>query len=549
MKRLFILGVLVCAAQLLPSHSAQAADVKLCTDEQLLAYVPDFGDIEAHRSFTLPIISYPFGTEKSGWGMILTIRVDEAGRVVCYRGSDQFGRNQPLDDKRRAEIGRLATWRYEPFLRDGRAVAAILQERIAEQELPQMHRPLPTVPLSKVHISLERGGCFGSCPSYRVDIYGDGRVVYRGDAYVDVVGEHSYRVPTEEVAALVKSLAAKDIWSLRPVYRAPITDNPVRILTMNMDGQTHRLEEYVGQMVGMPPAVSAFEVEIDKVAHSETWIHLSRQSVEQLKAEGFKFDSQEGADLLARAVMNESSQDDQAILSLVELGAPVDGAAASENRFRPPSDSLMEDVLLNRRAALVDSLVSKGALNTSGAPDQAKIDAAFRAAIRGGQLVLVKKIWEIPGKTPHPALTFDDISHDDKGITQHKTSPVTLLLSNEMRRKGRWDGLEIAQWLATKGCDIKASAADGTTLLHIATKSGDATFVRYLLDQGMDAATLGKYGLPALGSAQDEDIALMLLKAAPGTYKMDGTGAQFREYARSRHWQRVIALLDSKNGG
>lgn len=542
MKRLFILGVLVCAAQLLLMHSAQAMDAKPCTDEQLVGYTPDFGDIAAHRSFTLPVISYPFGTEKSGWGLILTVRVDETGHVVCYRSSDQFGENQPLDDKRRAEIERLATWRYEPFRKEGHAVVAVFQERIAEQELPQKHLPLPKVPLSKVHIALSRGACFGSCPVYRVDIYGDGRVVYKGETYVDVEGEHSYRVPTEEVAALIKSLDEKDIWSLREDYNAPITDNPTHALMMDMGGQIHHLGDYVGQMVGMPPVVSEFEVEVDKVARSDMWIHLSQSSLEKLQEEGFKFDSQEGADLFARANANADSKDTTALLSLIELGAPVSGAHPQTRGFLRRAGSPLEEALINRREALVDALIAKGALNTDGKPDQAKIDAAFRAAIRGGRLPQVQKIWGLSGTSPHPSLTFYDKERAKKSL------PVTLLLRRERQSPSDWHGAEIAKWLVAQGCDIKGADAEGTTLLQIAVSSGDANFVRYLLDQGLDASTPGRFGLPVLAGAENEDVALALLEAAPGTFQMDESGRRFREYAESRHWTRVIALLDAKNG-
>lgn len=546
MKSFVVLGFVLLSALACSIRPAQSASVTVCGKKQLLAYVPDKNEVKAHRQSALPIISYPYGTQRDGgWGLHLTVRVDEAGQVICYSPKDQFDRDQPLNNERRAALGAL---RYAPFQRDGVAVSAIVTEQINEQELPEKHLPLPEVPLGKVHIALERTGCFGSCPSYKVDIYGDGRVVYKGGSYVDVEDEHAYRVPPEGVAQLVDSLRTKDIWSLRPSYRAAITDNPTYVLTMDMGGQVHRLEDYVGEMVGMPPAVSDFEDEVDKVARSNMWVNLSQEGVERLKAEGFRFDSQAGADLLARAVANDDSHDDEAMLRLVELGAPISGASPSEPGFLPTPGPLIEAALKNHRAVLIDPLIARGALNAGGRPDQGKIDAAFRAAIAGGRLALVRKIWEVRGDRPHPSLTFDDVSDDDKPI--RKKSPVTLLLSHYSYQKADgWEGLEIARWLAAQGCDIKAAAASGTTLLHIAAEAGDANFVRYLLDQGIDASTPGEFGLPALGSAQDEDVALVLLEAGTDFARMDDSGRQFLRYAESMHWQRVVAWLTAHGRG
>ncbi|HEV8693032.1 MAG TPA: ankyrin repeat domain-containing protein, partial [Lysobacter sp.] len=106
-------------------------------------------------------------------------------------------------------------------------------------------------------------------------------------------------------------------------------------------------------------------------------------------------------------------------------------------------------------------------------------------------------------------------------------------------QKTPWDGLQIAQWLAAQGCDLKAAAANGTTLLHIAAEAGDAASVRYLLAQGLDASTPGEYGLPALGSVTDEDVALILLEAGTDLSKLD----DFARYAEGNHWLRVTAWL------
>lgn len=523
-----------------------AAVVAACRREQLLGYVPSKEELESHRMGSLPVISYPFGSRRDDdWGMQLTIRIDEAGQVVCYSPKDQFDRDQPINAERRAVFSEL---RYMPFLRDGRPVAAVFSVPIREQELPEKHLPMPQVPLSQVHIVLERTGCFGTCPSYKIDLHGDGQVVYVGRGYVDVEGKHAYRVPTEDVAKLVESLRTKDLWSMRPAYRAHITDNPTYVVTIDLGGNVHRIEDYVGEAAGMPAVVTEFENEVDKVARSGMWLNLTREGVEHLEAEGFPFASQGGADLLARAVANDDANDDEAMVRLFELVGPALARSVSlKPDFRANRRSLIEDALRNHRALLVDSLIESGILNTNGKPDQNKIDAAFRAAIVGGRLALVQKIWEVSGDKPHPALTYEDASDDDKAT--RKQSPVTLLLSHYSYQKDGWEGLEIAKWLVGQGCDVRAAGANGETLLHIAAEAGDADLVSYLIDQGLDASTPGEYGLPALGSAQDEAVAMILLEAGTDLSRINESGFDFRRYAEEQHWQRVVEWLVAHGRG
>jgi ankyrin repeat protein len=112
---------------------------------------------------------------------------------------------------------------------------------------------------------------------------------------------------------------------------------------------------------------------------------------------------------------------------------------------------------------------------------------------------------------------------------------------------GKWEGLEIVQWLASQGVDLKARAANGDHLLHIATDAGDARLVRYLLDHGLDASTRGEFGLPALGSARSDEIALMLLEAGSDYGFMDDANGKFRAYAEQSNWPKVLDWL-TKHG-
>lgn len=423
---------------------------------------------------------------------------------------------------------------------------AVVSEAVAEERLPARHRPLPTVALDQVTIALERTACFGTCPDYRVRIHGDGTVEYQGSGFVDVLGTHVYRIPKEQVDALVAKLRQADLWSMDRSYRAMTTDNPTYELTLRMGDQVHAIEDYVGTAMGMPHAVRDFEEEVDRVGRTSEWKNLSMAAVDQLQREGFDFRSRAAADLLARAVVNDQGQDEPAMLRMIQLGTPVVGGNASGEWRIPPGSvvqsSLLQEALLHHRTALIDPLLARGALRTDGKLDQGKVDAAFRDAVRGGRLSLVQKIWNAAGPHMRPSLWFED--QDDDG--NRRMVPVTMALSRPYLDEG-WEGRQIAQWLAALGCDLKARAANGATLLHRAVDAGDIDFVRYLIAKGLDVSAPGNYNLPPLGSAENEDIALLLLQSGSDG-RLDDQGESFRRYARERHWGRVLTWLREHGG-
>jgi hypothetical protein len=299
-----------------------------------------------------------------------------------------------------------------------------------------------------------------------------------------------------------------------------------------MGQQVHSIEDYVGAMAGMPPAVTEFEDEIDAIAGSAHWIRLSTQAIDWLEAEGFDFRSPEAGALLSRAAGNPATQGD-ALGRLLELGALAESESTEEG-----TNELLQSALKNRHTGLAQALIDEGALNVAGRLDSSRVDAAFQSAIVGGRLAAVKTVWNATAASHPPSLTFDDPGED--GDSTSRTAPVTLLLDPPYRDTD-WEGLEIAQWLAEKGCDLHAHGADGRTLLHIAAESDDTELVCYLLDEGLDASAPGAYGLPALGSARNEDIAMLLLEAGTDVDAL----SEFREYAEGNHWGRVVRWLDA----
>ncbi|MUV14017.1 DUF6438 domain-containing protein [Noviluteimonas gilva] len=544
MRRALMASVLA-AMSLAPTARAGDAEHSIppsCSPETRRAFTPEREVVDAHRQFDLPVPRYAAGTRPEGTGIAVHVHVDATGKVTCVDLLDGFSlrRRPPVTPERLAALRSIAAGRYAPFNDDGGPpVAADFFERISEEDIPSVHRPMPDVPLKATRIRLERTACFGICPRYAIEVDGEGRVTYVGEGYVDVAGRHEDRIAPERVAQLVEQARAADFWSLRENYMTRVSDMSATTVTFRRGRASHTVEDYVGEWDGMPRAMSALEVAIEDAAESAKWINLSSETVDALVRERFVFDSPEGAQILMRAIANEYTHDEAAIARLVALGAPIGPIDRESVGWGYFFATPLEGALARRRPEVVKALLARGALGTAEHPDVALLNAAFRAAIEGGELASVQHIWNVAAT--HPSLSFEsrsEASIDDEHARATKRAPVTLLLRDENSESKAWEGFAIARWLVEQGCDLHASDADGKTLLHIAARDGDLAMTRWLLANGADPSAKEADGDTPLDEALDEDVALALLDAGAKAHVPD-----LIRWARQFGWTRLQARL------
>jgi hypothetical protein len=129
---------------------------------------------------------------------------------------------------------------------------------------------------TSLRIRLERTVCLGTCPSYSVEISGDGGVVYQGRACVAQAGERRAQIPASEVRDLFAKFRDVDFFTLRDRYEAQVTDNPTTTTSIAFDGKSKRVIDYVGGSAGMPHKVTALEDAIDEAAGTARWVGSRR---------------------------------------------------------------------------------------------------------------------------------------------------------------------------------------------------------------------------------------------------------------------------------
>jgi len=118
-------------------------------------------------------------------------------------------------------------------------------------------------------ITLQRTGCLGSCPDYEVTILRDGKVKYRGQAYVGITGLRERAISETAVQRLARRLEAERFFEWDETDRVCL-DLPEVHITANAGGRSKHVLEGCKQ----PGKILALAKEIDRAAGTQRWVKL-----------------------------------------------------------------------------------------------------------------------------------------------------------------------------------------------------------------------------------------------------------------------------------
>ncbi|MFN8484799.1 MAG: DUF6438 domain-containing protein [Anaerolineae bacterium] len=130
----------------------------------------------------------------------------------------------------------------------------------------------PVGDLDHVIITLERGPCFGACPTYKVTLQGTGEVTWEGKRFVKVVGPASGQVSPEAVRGLLGEMLAAGYFEMNDKYtKANATDMPSAVTSVTLSGRAKTIDHYYGDN-SAPKILTDLEKRIDEVANTAQWI-------------------------------------------------------------------------------------------------------------------------------------------------------------------------------------------------------------------------------------------------------------------------------------
>ncbi|MEI9939517.1 MAG: DUF6438 domain-containing protein [Pseudomonadota bacterium] len=132
--------------------------------------------------------------------------------------------------------------------------------------IDQPHPP-DTVPGAMAIATLERTGCYGECPVYRLTVSNDGSVVYVGTRWVKVLGRQVYKISDAQLAELQAAFEHANFSQLRDYDKVESTDDDWAHLSYRRGSGFKRVRHYHGDNAA-PPALGALEDEFDRIVDS-----------------------------------------------------------------------------------------------------------------------------------------------------------------------------------------------------------------------------------------------------------------------------------------
>lgn len=520
-------------------------------------------ELKPHRR-TIPLDGVQPGFNQ----LHLTLTVSQAGDVIDV---DANGDKDAMKFWPQVE-GEVRHWKFTPFEQNGIPVTAQIEEYIdlvPPERLPKTHiAPPPIRQDSKISISLERTGCYGTCPSYTVTITCEG-ITFEGSSYVAARGKHLTQVDASAVRKLAARFEATDFYSMESRYVASVTDNPTYVLTISIDGHEKKVVDYVGEWEGMPVAITNLEDEVDSFADTKRWIEGGSGLVPALQAEKFNFQSFEAQLILKEAATRGQTETVQGLLAAGVPLYPVPGPKPKEPYIAVPFDHVGLLTSSGGHFQTLQLLIDAGA----GRNDQSDKDLALVNAARSGDVESVRALiayganpnadlgkatvveeggggtLEGPGagsvliyaaESGNPEMVKEILRYHPNLEARDQEGKTAIFAAGDSHNDDK-EGARVAcvQLLAEAGANVNARDKDGNTPLH-------ETFLtdveQELLKLGADVNARNKDGETPIFTTVDDQAIPLLIEHGADLNIRNNKGETVVEAAKERGPARMEAL-------
>jgi hypothetical protein len=159
------------------------------------------------------------------------------------------------------------------------AATACNKKKAAPADAVSIDQPHPPdlLPGKTLLATLERTGCYGECPVYRLTVSSDGSVVYVGTRWVKVLGRREYALSEAQLSLLESAFERANFMLMRDYDHVENTDDDWAHVSFQHDGRTKRVRHYHGDNAA-PPALNGLEDELDRITDSGRFVGLPAPS-------------------------------------------------------------------------------------------------------------------------------------------------------------------------------------------------------------------------------------------------------------------------------
>lgn len=487
------------------------------------------GTVEIFSSVTLQVVVTPLGNVESARGI--------SGPKAFYSEAEEM-------EMRRE---------FTPFEKNGVPVRASIHDYVLvlpTEEWAAKKVPFPEIKdWNSLRITLKRTSCFGSCPAYSVEIQGDGTVTFNGGSFCLIAGQHHAKISRDDVENLMNQFRAANYFSAKDKYETGITDNPTYTTSIKFDSHDKQVIDYVGLQSGMPEAISALELGIDRAVEAGKWVDETDRTWPSLLAENWDFTAQtkENQALFASVIARGSPDLVQKFvasgaipLDLARNGLDALASAAAKGNATLVAQMLsghdhMPPRLLFRalweaahsgNVETVDVLLAKGADVNGGSGEIDGVETVLMAAARSGKAGVVNEILKY-----HPDVGKKDSAGD---------SALSSFLRDSNTHS---DTVEIIQALIGAGADVNSRDNEGKTPIFNACFNASA--VKPLAAAGADLNAKDNNGATPIMMCVFPEFFKAMIAAGADLSVQNKHGQTAAQWFRKQGMKEQADLLDA----
>jgi hypothetical protein len=124
-----------------------------------------------------------------------------------------------------------------------------------------------SVPADDFSITLERIGCLGNCPDYKIQVLGNGSVRYEGRHYVRIQGVRTATIPKSSVQKLFRRVREEHFFEWEEKKQVCV-DYPEVNITATLNGQ----RKHVVEGCNSQGEILRLAAEIDRISGATRWV-------------------------------------------------------------------------------------------------------------------------------------------------------------------------------------------------------------------------------------------------------------------------------------